>query len=75
MPKRWSRACRQLWSGAFDEAMFIDGVHAACAARGCSAPQLPHGAGQTLFAAVLALDARWQKVPWHGTLELDLPDW
>lgn len=65
----------QLWSGAFDEGMFADGVRAACAARGRGMPPLPDGAGQALFAAVLALDARWQQVPWHGVLELDLPDW
>ncbi|MFK3740231.1 hypothetical protein [Massilia sp. TN1-12] len=65
----------QLWSGAFDAAMFADGVRAACAARGRAAPPLPDGAGQALFAAVLALDARWQQVPWHGTLELELAGW
>jgi hypothetical protein len=65
----------QLWSGAFDDAMFLEGVRAACAARGRPVPALPDGAGPALFAAVLALDARWRQVPWHGTLELDLPDW
>jgi hypothetical protein len=64
----------QLWSGAFDATMFADGVRAACAAPARPAPLLPDGAGQALFAAVLALDVRWQQVPWHGTLALDLPD-
>ena len=49
----------QLWSGAFDDALFLDGVRSACEARG---------------RAVLALDARWRQVPFHGMLELEMPD-
>ena len=41
---------------------------------GRSVPALPADAGRWMFDAVLALDARCQQVPWHGTLELDLPD-
>jgi hypothetical protein len=37
-------------------------------------PVLPADAGRRMFDAVLELDARWQQVPWHGTLELELPD-
>lgn len=64
----------QLWSGAFDEALFLDGVRSACEARGRSVPELAPGAGQTLFDAALALNARWQQVPFHGTLELEMPE-
>jgi hypothetical protein len=63
----------QLWSGAFDDAMFDEGVRTACTGRGRSVPVLPAGIGRRLYDAVLELDARWQRVPWHGTLELDLP--
>jgi hypothetical protein len=63
----------QLWSGTFDAAMFDEGVRTACTSRGRSVPQLPTDAGRRMFDAVLALDARWQQVPWHGTLELELP--
>ena len=69
----------QLWAAgadpaAFDPAMFDEGVRSACAGRGRSEPALPPGTGRRLFEAVLALDERWRQVPWHGTLELDLPD-
>lgn len=64
----------QLWSGAFDAAMFDEGVRTACTGRDRSVPALPADAGRRLFDAVLLLDARWRQVPWHGTLELDLPD-
>lgn len=64
----------QLWSGAFDAAMFAEGVRGACTVRNRSVPALPPDAGRRLFDAVLALDERWRQVPWHGTLELELPD-
>ena len=64
----------QLWTGVFDDAMFDEGVRTACSARGRSLPALPEGAGRMLFDAVLALDERWRQVPWHGTLELDMPE-
>ena len=69
----------QLWAAgsdrdAFDPAMFDEGVRSACAGRGRSVPALPPDTGRRLFDAVLALDARWRQVPWHGALELDLPD-
>jgi hypothetical protein len=69
----------QLWSagpdaGAFDGAMFLEGVRCACAAHARSVPALPAGAGRRLFDAVLALNARWQAVPWYGTLELELAE-
>jgi hypothetical protein len=62
----------QLWSGAFDDALFLDGVRSACEARGRSVPKLPAGVGQVLFEQALALHARWQQVPFHGTLELEM---
>jgi hypothetical protein len=64
----------QLWSGAFDAAMFDEGVRTACTGRGRSVPALPADIGRQLFDAVLLLDERWRQVPWHGTLELELPD-
>jgi len=63
----------QLWSGAFDEELFLDGVRSACAARGRGVPALPPGVGQALFERALTLNARWQQVPFHGMLELDMP--
>jgi hypothetical protein len=62
----------QLWSGAFDEDLFMDGVRSACEARGRSLPALPPGAGRLLFEQALALDARWRAVPFHGVLELEM---
>lgn len=55
-------------------AMFDEGVRTACTGRGRSVPALPADAGRRMLDAVPALDARWQQVPWHGTLELELPD-
>jgi hypothetical protein len=34
---------------------------------------LPAGIGKLLFDQALALNARWQQVPFHGTLELEMP--
>ena len=69
----------QLWSagadpGAFDDAMFLEGVRGACTARGRSLPVLLDGSGRRLFDAVLALNARWEALPWYGALELDFPE-
>jgi hypothetical protein len=64
----------QLWSGGFDDAAFIDGVRAACEARGRGVPVLAPQAGTGLFGQALALNARWQQIPFHGTLELEMPD-
>jgi len=64
----------QLWSGGFDEAAFHEGVRAACAARSTGAPDL-HAVDieQQLLGGVIALNARWQQVPFHASLELDMP--
>ena len=59
---------------AYDAAMFDEGVRTACTGRGRSVPVLPADTGRQLFDAVLLLDERWRQVPWHGTLELELPD-
>jgi hypothetical protein len=63
----------QLWSAAFDEDAFLDGVRRACEARGRSVPALAPGSGQAMFGQALDLDARWRAVPFFGTLELDMP--
>jgi hypothetical protein len=63
----------QLWSGSFEDALFLDGVRSACEVRGRSVPVLPAGIGNLLFDQALALNARWQQVPFHGTLELEMP--
>lgn len=63
----------QLWSGAFDAALFGEGVRSACEARGCSVPALDGGTGEALFEQALALQARWQQLPFHGTLALEMP--
>jgi hypothetical protein len=62
----------QLWSGSFDEALFLDGVRGACEVRGRGVPALPAGIGSLLFEQALALNARWQQVPFHGALELQM---
>lgn len=63
----------QLWSGAFDAAMFDEGVRSACLVRACTPPQLDAGAGQQLYDAALALGRRWQQLPFHGSLALEIP--
>jgi hypothetical protein len=64
----------QLWSGAFDGALFLEGVRSACEVRGRGVPALPSGAGSTLFEQALALNARWQQLPFHGALSLEMPE-
>lgn len=63
----------QLWSGAFDADLFIEGVRGACAVRGRAMPDLSRvDAEGALFRRALELDARWQQVPFHASLELEL---
>lgn len=62
----------QLWSGAFDDAMFDAGLQSACAVRDCAPPVLAHGAGRQLYDAVVALGQRWQQLPFHATLMLEM---
>jgi hypothetical protein len=63
----------QLWSGAFDAAMFDEGVAGACAVRDCAPPVLADGCGQKLYDAVIALGQRWQALPFHTALTLEMP--
>jgi hypothetical protein len=62
----------QLWSGGFDDALFLDGVRGACEVRGRGVPELEPGVGSRLFEQAQALNARWQQVPFHGALELEM---
>ncbi|MGZ5202141.1 MAG: hypothetical protein ACXWJM_17565 [Ramlibacter sp.] len=63
----------QLWSGAFDGAMFMEGVRGACEVRGRGMPDLSGvDAEAALFRRALELGARWQQVPFHGSLELEM---
>lgn len=60
----------QLWSGSFDVRQFLDGLHAACAARGHAVPDLAMVAShEELYRRALALDEQWQKfralAPWR----------
>lgn len=62
----------QLWSGAFDRAMFDAGLESACAMRGCAAPVLGDaGAGQALYDAALLMAQRWQQLAYCSALELE----
>jgi hypothetical protein len=63
----------QLWSGVFDGGLFLEGVRSACEARGRSVPLLAEDAGAALFEQALALNLRWQQLPFHGTLALAMP--
>jgi hypothetical protein len=61
----------QLWSGQFDAADFLEGVRSACMARERPAFVFADpDAGRRLYDQVLALDATWQAVPFHGSLTL-----
>ena len=63
----------QLWSGGFDDAMFVEGVRSACHARGRGMPALGAATGSRLFEQALLLNARWQELPFHATLLLEMP--
>ncbi len=64
----------QLWSGGFDAESFHEGVRAACAARSASMPVLDGiDIEQQLLDGVIALNGRWQQLPYHASLELDMP--
>jgi hypothetical protein len=63
----------QLWSGAFDLEAFAEGVRGACAQRGRNEPDLSGiDPKRELYDAVLELNGRWQQVPFHGQLELEM---
>ncbi|SDG27422.1 MULTISPECIES: hypothetical protein [unclassified Duganella] len=64
----------QLWSGAFDEAAFMEGAAAACTARN----KLPFDFGilavdlkTTLYDRALALNEQWNNAPFYSTLTLE----
>ena len=63
----------QLWSGAFDAAMFDEGVRSACAVRDCAPPVLDSGTGQQIYDAVMTLGQRWQQLAYHGSITLKMP--
>lgn len=63
----------QLWSGAFDLDLFMEGVRSACDVRGRAMPELSGVDVETvMFRRAQELNARWQQVPFHGSLELDM---
>jgi hypothetical protein len=63
----------QLWSGAFDAGMFMDGLLGACAARGRNAPDLSGvDLEEVFYRRAVELGARWQQVPFYGSLELEM---
>ncbi|MGZ5202693.1 MAG: hypothetical protein ACXWC4_23265 [Telluria sp.] len=63
----------QLWSGGFDREMFMEGLRGACAVRGRAVPDLSGiDVEEALYRRVLELTARWQQVPFHGSLELEM---
>ena len=62
----------QLWSGQFNTDDFAEGVRTACLFR--ERPTFAFtdpAAGQRLFDQVLALNAEWMAVPFHGALTLE----
>lgn len=64
----------QIWSGNFDVAMFQAGLEGACEMRSRPTPDLSGIDVQTeLYGAVMALAERWQQVPFHASMELDMP--
>lgn len=64
----------QLWAGVTDDMVaFRLGVEGACASRGCAPPALDDAVITGLFEAAAALAERWNAVPPHGVLELELP--
>jgi hypothetical protein len=63
----------QLWAGSFDAQQFLEGLRAACAARGHGVPDPAASAfAEDLYWRAIALEGQWQSVPWFGTLELDM---
>lgn len=51
----------------------MEGVRGACAVRGRAMPDLSGIDVETaMFRRALELNVRWQQVPFHGSLELDM---
>ena len=64
----------QLWSGAFDEAAFLAGAAAACAARNkppFDFSQLAMPVKEMLYDRALALHEQWHAAPYYSTLSLE----
>lgn len=64
----------QLWSGAFDEAAFLEGAAAACGARGKPAfdfSALALDLQAELYERALALNQQWSSAPYYSTLTLE----
>lgn len=63
----------QLWSGAFDAGQFSVGLASACAMRGCAPPDLDAvDIRAALYERALELGRLWARVPYFGTLELEM---
>ncbi|MBI3712669.1 MAG: hypothetical protein HY253_06875 [Burkholderiales bacterium] len=63
----------QLWSGVFDQEMFLYAVEMACSARATAAPVWQdEGAKRLLFQRALELATEWQAVPVSSAFELML---
>ena len=63
----------QLWSGAFDEEMFLYAVEMACTARKTMAPVWQdENVKGLLFQRALELATEWQAVPVSSAFELVL---
>jgi hypothetical protein len=63
----------QLWAGSFDAPQFMEGLTAACAARGHAVPDLAALASpKELYRRALALNEQWQNVPGFSALELHM---
>nr|WP_315260284.1 hypothetical protein [uncultured Duganella sp.] len=64
----------QLWSGAFDEAAFIEGAAAACGARNkppFDFSGLALNLKAVLYQRALALNEQWSSAPYYSTLALE----
>lgn len=64
----------QIWSGCFDTDMFQAGLEGACDMRSRPVPDLSGvDVNNALYGGVMALGQRWQQLPYHASLELDMP--
>jgi hypothetical protein len=64
----------QLWCGAFELTLFLEGVRTACLARDCTQPDLSCVDPELdFYQEALDLGRRWQELQPYETLELDIP--
>ena len=61
----------QLWSGEFDTDAFLEGARLATAARGKPTFDFAAIDPRILYGRALDLLERWQRVPFHRSLELE----